>query len=254
MEAVPQSESASFSSQLTIVNNKLDQLLSLKGSVDTLLQLPAKVEELLAVKFAVQAVEKSITEVLDSIAFQSAQYDSLLKKVSDNESTVTKLQTEVGNLKSSLSAQSQEIKLLRAELNNSEQFSRQPNLEIHGFPCSPNENLPSVLGDIAQKIGIPEFQTSEIHTVHRLPSTRGATPVILPGETVGVGVASPFARNNLARTLQRKIMIVPAVWRVLQVKLWRAYLATVAVCLMCPRTTCGLAAPLVREVLRHSVV
>lgn len=178
-EAVSQSEPTSFSSQLMMVNDKLDQLLSLKSSVDTLLKLPAKVEELLTVKVAVEAVERSITEVLDSIAFQSAQYDSLLKKVSDNEATVAKLQTEVGSLKSSLSSQSQEIQLLRAELNNSEQFSRQSNLEIHGFPCSPNENLPSALGDIAQKIGIREFKTSEIDTVHRLPSTRGATPVIL---------------------------------------------------------------------------
>lgn len=63
-----------------MVNDKLDQLLSLKSSVDALLKLPAKVEELLTVKVAVEAVEMSITEVLDSIAFQSAQYDSLLKK------------------------------------------------------------------------------------------------------------------------------------------------------------------------------
>lgn len=92
---------------------------------------------------------------------------------------MTKLQTEIGFLKSSPSAQSQEIQLLPVQLNNSEQFSRRSNLEIHGFPSSTNKNLPSVLGYIAQKIGLAEFQTSEIDTVHRLPSTRGATPVIL---------------------------------------------------------------------------
>lgn len=171
-----QMEPSSLSAQLEAVNEKIDVL---KSSVDSLSQLPAKLDELLAVKSAVGAMEQSVHQVLESISFFSAQYDTLLKRVTESEATVAQLQSEVGSLKSSLSTQSEEIQRLQSEHNNSEQFGRRCNLEIHGLPCTIHENLPTVLGDIARSIGISDFHPSQIDAVHRLPSPRGAIPIIL---------------------------------------------------------------------------
>lgn len=162
LEADSQIEYPSFSAQLAEVSKKVDLLLSLKGSVDSLVQLPAKVDEL-----------------VKSMDFFSKQYDSLLKHVAANDVVIKELKSEVGSLKTSLSAQSDEIQRLRSELNSSEQYSRRSNLEIHGLPCNPNENLPSMLVDIAEKVGISEFRSSEVDAVHRLPSPRGAIPAVL---------------------------------------------------------------------------
>lgn len=179
LEADSHIESTSFAAQLAEVNKKIDLLLSLKSSVDSLAQLPAKVDELLTVKSAVDAMEQSVNEVLKSVAFCSAQYDTLLKQVAEQDATVGELQTEVNSLKSSMSIQSEEIQRLRSELNNSEQFSRRCNLEIHGLPCRPNEDLPVELDDIAQKLGISDFHPSEVEAVHRLPSSRDSIPITL---------------------------------------------------------------------------
>lgn len=179
LEADSQSDSPSFSAQLAEVNKKIDLLLSLKSSVDSLVQLPAKVDELLSLKSAVHTMEKSVNDVVKSVDFFSKQYDSLLKHVTANDAVIKELKSEVGSLKSSLSVQSDEIQRLRSELNNSEQYSRRSNLEIHGLPCNPNEDLPSMLVDIAEKVGISEFRSSEVDAVHRLPSSRGTIPVVL---------------------------------------------------------------------------
>lgn len=179
LEADSQTKSASFLAQLAEVNKKMDLLLSLKRSVDSLVQLPAKVDELLSLKSAVHTMERSIDDVVKSMDFFSKQYDSLLKHVSANDAVIKELKSEVGSLKSSLSVQSDEIQRLRSELNNSEQYSRRSNLEIHGLPCNPNEDLPSMLADIAEKAGISEFRSSEVDAVHRLPPSRGAIPVVL---------------------------------------------------------------------------
>lgn len=172
-------DASGFGAQLAAVNQKLNHLVSLKASVDTLLQLPAKVDHLLALKPTVDKLSETISEVKESIGFFSAKYDSLLSSVTSNEQTIRGLQSEVSSLKVNVSDQASQIQRLQLEMNDAEQYTRLPNMEIHGLPCFPNENLEKSVHDIAQKLGLSAFQPSDILAVHRLSSRRDRTPDVI---------------------------------------------------------------------------
>lgn len=94
------------------------------------------------------------------------------------QTTFGKLETEVASLRSLVSKQSDEISELRKEANDVEQYSRLPNMEIHGLPQKPKEELFSLIADLAQKLEVP-FDDSDIETIHRLPAKRERAPVVL---------------------------------------------------------------------------
>lgn len=52
-------------------------------------------------------------------------------------------------------------------------------MEIHGLPYSSTENLTDSLRDLAGKLGIVGFQSSDILTIHRLPTRRDMVPAVL---------------------------------------------------------------------------
>lgn len=154
----------------------LDCLTSLKTNVDTLMTLPTKMDELLTLKPIVESLRSVVTELQQAVDFLSARYDSLVLVSTANSTAVAELRKETTSLQSVVNEQSQTIQQLQEELNDSEQYSRLSNLEIHGLPHSPNENLRSVVGELAGKLGLVDFQTSDLQTIHRLPSRRDTPP------------------------------------------------------------------------------
>lgn len=92
--------------------------------------------------------------------------------------SIEKLETEVATLRSAASKQSEEIVQLRKEANEVEQYSRLPNLEIHGLPQKPREVLSSLIGDSAQKLELP-FDDSDVEAIPRMPAKRERAPIIL---------------------------------------------------------------------------
>lgn len=168
-----------LSSQLTAMNEKLEGLLSLKCSVDSLMTLSAKLNELLALKPIVESLRETVNGLQHSMDFFSADYDRLLKLATTNEQNGKALQTELSHLKSTVEAQASEIQEMRVALNDNEQHSRLPNLEVHGLPVSPDEDLMSFAETLSKELNISNFQKSDILALHRLPTKYAKNPPIL---------------------------------------------------------------------------
>lgn len=158
---------------------RLECLTLLKANVDTLLELPTQMNQLLTLKPVVESLKSAVTEVQESIAFLSAKYDSVLSTATNNAAAINELRSETTSLKTVVTEQSQIIEHLQEELNDSEQYSRLSNIEIHGLPQSPTENLVSVVSELACKLGLGDFRPNDIVAVHRLPSRRDGPPVVL---------------------------------------------------------------------------
>lgn len=176
----PPKETGSLREELTSMNAKLEALLSLKQSVDSLEVLPAKLDELLALGPIVQCLQTTVKDVETSISDFSAKYNSLLTLATSNNQTVKALEAEVSDLQAKVQSQATEILKIRTEQNESEQYSRLANMELHGLPISPGENLVASIAELASKLSIAKtFQCSDIQEVHRLPGRRDGIPPVL---------------------------------------------------------------------------
>ncbi|CAN7950357.1 unnamed protein product [Ixodes hexagonus] len=174
-----QPDFANFSPLFANMNAKLDQLLPLKEKVDSLLPLTGKVDGLLVMKSAIDELKATVNELKESVDFNSAQYDTLLQKTTTNETEVRELRKEVSQLRATVSENATRIIQLQTELNETEQYSRLSNLEIHGMPVTPNENLMSNVADLANHLELSSFQPSQIISLHRLHGQRDKTPPVL---------------------------------------------------------------------------
>lgn len=106
-----------------------------------------------------------IQELQKSVDFMSSKFDSILqenielkKLVKENLSAVKKV--------NELEAQ---IELLNNKINIIEQRSRLDNIEIHGIPSTPNENLQNVVIKIGELNNV-NVDENDLIDVHRLPT------------------------------------------------------------------------------------
>ncbi|CAN7945330.1 unnamed protein product [Ixodes pacificus] len=90
---------------------------------------------------------------------------------------------EIGALQATVRDQANTILQLKAELNDRDQQHRLPNMEIQGVPFTPKESLGKVLCDLASKIGLPQFRTSDVLSIRRLPNKKdkpdGVPPLLV---------------------------------------------------------------------------
>lgn len=166
-------------SQLEGIGHKLDVLFSLKASVEQLSQLPGKVDALLSLRPTVESMKETINSVQESVQFFSDKYDSLLALVTSHEKEVKALKAEVGRLQTTVSDQATSLEQLKVNLNDLEQYGRRQNMEIHGLPYSSTENLGDSLRDLAGRLDIAGFQSSDILAIHRLPARRDTVPAVI---------------------------------------------------------------------------
>ncbi|KAH6923660.1 hypothetical protein HPB50_004400 [Hyalomma asiaticum] len=120
-----------------------------------------------------------VSEIQSSIEFLSSKYDSVISNTEANQAEITRLHTEVSSLSSTVVAQAELLDKLRSEVNDLEQYSRKCNFEVHGLPYKPNEDLRSIMTELAQNLGISDFQPTAITAIHRLPSKTDSIPPIL---------------------------------------------------------------------------
>ncbi|KAG0424917.1 hypothetical protein HPB47_027885 [Ixodes persulcatus] len=121
---------ANLSAQFAEVNEKLDQLLSLKDKVDSLLGLPAQVNDLLTLKTTFEEMKATVNELKTSVEFNSGQYDQLLVEMTTSKKEIKDLKAEMTQLKNVVSQNAACISHLQLKLNDAEQYNRLPNLEI----------------------------------------------------------------------------------------------------------------------------
>lgn len=191
---------ASVASQLASINVVLHQLLPLKTSVDSLLPLPAKVELLLSLKPVVEELRNTVGGLQSVVESFKEKYESVLALVVANEESVKDLQKEVHQVKAVIQEQSQEISMLKEELNDSQQYSRRCNMEVQGLAHTPREDLVKVMEDLSHKINLPSFRASDIVAIHRLPTKRDtAPPVLIKFASVEIKEVWMAARGKLQR-------------------------------------------------------
>lgn len=174
-----QARHALVTGQLASISQTLNQLLSLKTSVDTLLPLPSKVDELLALRPIVEELRSTVEGLQTTVDSFGARYDSVLALAVTNEESIKTMQAEVCTVKVTLEEQSLEISRLKNELNDSEQYSRRSNMELHGLPFTPGEDLRKVMEDLSQKLSLPVIRSSDVLAIHRLPKRRDLAPTVL---------------------------------------------------------------------------
>ncbi|CAN7949236.1 unnamed protein product [Ixodes pacificus] len=130
----------------------LDLLLAMKTSIESLLSLPAKVDELLTLKPTVERLEVSLQEMDNKVDGLTENYNSVLETATENKIKVSDLEKQYGELSATVKGQAETIQALQEQINNSEQYGRQVNLEMHGLPKTAEENLIRILSDLAIKL------------------------------------------------------------------------------------------------------
>lgn len=135
---------------LTCMNKKLNSLLSMKETVDS-------------IEVSVQSMSDKYDELLEHVNQQDKDIKNLKKRVQKIENTETEGQL-VG---------------LKQDLNQLEWCSRKQNLEVHGVRQAENEDLLSLVNQVAVKLDVPLLTPSEIVSMHRLPSKPDKVPGII---------------------------------------------------------------------------
>lgn len=165
--------------QLSMVHQKLDLLLSLKETVESLKELHPKVDSLLSLRQTVDTMRDTIATMQESLTFFSSEYDILVKATASQYKAIKELQSETITLRSTVLEQAREIQKLKADQNDTDQASRLCNMEIHGIPFSPRENLVDLMTGLAGKLNIESFQLADVVAAHRLPAKPGTVPPLL---------------------------------------------------------------------------
>lgn len=146
--------------ELAAINKKLSEIMTMN----------AKVESLMSIKDTVDQIEKSVQ-------LMSNQYDLVLKKMDEQSKEITNLRRRVEKVEGT--QDTEEICILKKQVNSLEQYSRRQNLEIHGMPPSANENLLNKLNDLAERLELPKLAENDVEGLHRLPAKNKKDPAIL---------------------------------------------------------------------------
>ena len=85
------------------------------------------------------------------------------------------LKAEIKELKTDLKKKDDKIKAMEIKINESEQYSRNKNIEIHNVEEDDNENLEKVVINVAKELGV-SLENSEIEIVHRVNSRNKKHP------------------------------------------------------------------------------
>lgn len=125
-----------------------NQLAEITRKLNVLMSIGAKVDALLSIKETVDKIELSVQHMSD-------QYDEILVEMKKQNQDIKKLGERVERLENS--GTQREVEALKGEVNELQQYSRRQNLEVHGFPCLPNENLWHKLKEVSDQLGVAEL-------------------------------------------------------------------------------------------------
>lgn len=153
-------QESEIGSQLAEINRKLMELLPLKEKVDALL-----------------AVKETVSKIESSVQLMSDKYDEVIAQLKTNAKDITNLKKRMDGLEASGGAQ--EIKNIRNELNELDQYSRRQNLDILGLPRTDGEDLLCKVNDLATKLHLPQLGTNDVEAIHRLPAKPDQCPTVI---------------------------------------------------------------------------
>lgn len=110
-----------------------------------------------------------------SMKFLAEKYDTLLEEVVGLRNENKSLKSELDILKAKENSNQETIDKMELDLAELDQYGRRFNLEIQGLPQQPNEDILTVMDQVAKKIGV-ELEPHHIHQAHRLQARRDGNP------------------------------------------------------------------------------
>lgn len=122
---------------------------------------------------------KKVDQIEQSVQHMSKKFDDFERQVSRQENEIKALKKRVAELEEKDDMTQVVQAQLQQDVNDLENRSRKLNLEIHGIPFQPDENLLSVLNSLAPKLEVPLLTATDIQTIHRLPARKDKKPGII---------------------------------------------------------------------------
>ena len=108
-----------------------------------------------------------VDKLEESITFLIKEYDDFILKIKSLEEKNTRLAEENVCLKAELQNATNNLKIIKQELNNAEKYSRRDCIEIKGIPIQRNEVCNEVVKKVGNLIGI-EVKDQDISVIHCL--------------------------------------------------------------------------------------
>lgn len=103
-------------------------------------------------------------EMSTSQSFLSSKYDEMLLALNKMGDYFKKIQ----NLEAKVAEQDKELKLLRKQVQEGDQYGRRRQLEFHGIRKKESENLEQIVSFISNKIDV-KLKPGDIDAIHRVP-------------------------------------------------------------------------------------
>lgn len=115
--------------------------------------------------FLDRLVDKVVTKLKDSIDFNTKIIEDLRSELCKRDQAITDLQQQLHRINADF----------QEEVDQINHYSRRNNIEIHGIPELPQENIYSLLHNIGKTLDC-EVQQHDIDIAHRIPSTNKSLP------------------------------------------------------------------------------
>ncbi|CAN7976037.1 unnamed protein product [Ixodes persulcatus] len=174
--------------------------------------------KLMTVLNRMEKIEKALDEKVNgmetALAALNAQYEEIFKNSQNQGKLIEELAKKTTHLEALIVERDAQILSLKTAVDNAEQYSRRKNIEIHGVKEYENENLVTVVTDLATKLQLPPPTSQSIETAHRLRAREGRTAPILVRFTerstrdmwikkrVSLKSEGIYVNENLTRTLK----------------------------------------------------
>lgn len=148
----------------------LKELLRINGILAGIVEITETLDTLMTVKTTVNNIQISIQQMSD-------KYDDVLKELSRRAKEINAIKKRLDLVEATNSGN--EVRKLKAEANNLEQYSLRQNSEVRGLPQTENEHLLPKLNDLARKLELNELADNDLESVKRLPAQPGKIPAVM---------------------------------------------------------------------------
>lgn len=121
-------------------------------------------------------IKKEQREMCTSIEHCHVEIGDIKSLVANQDRKITACEEELKVVKEENCKMSTELKKLRIEMQNLEQYSHRNNLIIYGVPEVENENIYNVMSRMAEVLQFPSWSTSLLDAVHRMGKINKSIP------------------------------------------------------------------------------
>ena len=116
-----------------------------------------------------------VKDLKESVEYLSNQYDEPISKIKAMEGIHKTTQNSLQQLKAEIKKKDDIISVMIVRMRDTEQYSRNRNIEVSGLEVKRGEDLVAIMVNIGEKIGVP-ISNGDIDVIQRVPTRRGEGP------------------------------------------------------------------------------